>query len=88
MRPPFALADRQLERNDMQIPGINLNAIVDGKTILDHWQFWTVNVRYLEVMTHEQFCREFPNAAREIERATRIQNELAKMVNQWTESKL
>ena len=73
---------------NMQIPGVNLNAVVDGKTLADHWQFWTVNVKYLESMTHDQFCAEFPNAAREIERATKIQNKLAEMVQERLETKL
>lgn len=59
------------------IPGVDLNRIIDGKTIAAHWEFWTINVKYLESMTHAQFCLEFPNAAREIKRATNIQNKLA-----------
>ena len=64
----------------MQNGLIDLSKIVDGKTLGDHWQYYTVNVKMLEVMTHEQFCVEFPNAAREIARASELQNKLAALL--------
>lgn len=60
---------------------INLSKVVDGKTLGDHWQFYTVNVKYLETLTHAQFCEEFPNAAIEIARASEMQDKLAALLD-------
>ena len=64
----------------MFLPGVDLNKIVDGRTLSDIWQYYTINVKYLETMTHEQFCKEFPESAREIGHASRIQDKLEKLV--------
>lgn len=58
------------------IPGVDMNKIVDGKTLSDSWQFYTVNVKYLQSMTHEDFCAEFPESAREIKLASDVMNRL------------
>lgn len=36
--------------------------VVEGKTVKQHWEFYTINVLLLETMTHEQFASEFPEA--------------------------
>lgn len=41
-----------------------LSTLVDGKTLEEHWQYYTVNVLLLGSLSHEQFCKEFPEAAR------------------------
>lgn len=66
----------------MLIPGIDLNEIVDGMTLGAQWEYYTVNVKYLQTMTHEDFCRERPNAAKAIERASRILDKLNDLVEQ------
>ena len=68
----------------MLIPGIDLNEIVDGKTIAQHWQYWTINVRHLNSMTPEQFIREYPNAYERIKRANDILDKLDKLLNSTT----
>ena len=55
---------------------LDLNQIVDGKTLSEHLQFYTVNVKYLHSVTHEQFCSEFPNAAAQIARANEQMDKL------------
>lgn len=59
---------------------IDNSKIVDGKTIGDHRQFYTVNVKYLGTLTHEQFCAEFPNAAAEMQRIHEMQERLAALL--------
>lgn len=61
--------------------GVDLNKIMDrGKTLGDIWNFYTINVKYLETLTHEQFCQEFPLAAQELQRITAMQNRLAELL--------
>ena len=64
----------------MLLPGVDLHKIVDGRTLGDLWQFYTVNVKYLGSLTHEQFCKEFPEAAQEIERASAVQEKLTRLL--------
>lgn len=57
----------------MFIPGINFSQIVDGRwTLEDAWKFYTYNVKYLGTVTHDQFCKDFPESAQEIEKASKI----------------
>lgn len=60
---------------------IDNSKIVDGKTLGDHRQFYTVNVKYLETLTHDDFCREFPNAAREMQRIQEMEERLAALLS-------
>lgn len=62
------------------IPGVNLNEILDGYTLADNWTYYTVNVKLLGTLSHEQFCLERPNAAKAIERASRVMDKLAALV--------
>jgi hypothetical protein len=62
--------------------GFNLNKICDGRVLSDTWRFYTVNVKYLQTMTHAEFCEEFPESAREIERACRAQEKLAALLEE------
>lgn len=64
------------------LPGINMNEIVDGHTLAEIWQYYTVNVKYLETVSHEQFCKEYPNAAVAIERASRIMDKMNKLAQE------
>lgn len=66
----------------MLIPGVDMGKIVDGMPLAAQWQYYTVNVKKLGTMTHEQFCLERPNAAREIERACRILEKLGRLVEE------
>ena len=55
------------------IPGVNLAQIVDGKWTLEQaWSYYTMNVSTLQTISHEQYCLDFPESAREIERASKI----------------
>lgn len=67
----------------MQIPGVNLNKQVDGKwSLQDAWHYYTVNVKLLGTISHEQFCQENPEAATEIENAAHIQEKLSKLLEE------
>lgn len=61
------------------IPGIDLHQIVNGQTLAQAWEYYTINVKYLGTMTHEQFCEEFPEAAKAIARATHLQAQWEKL---------
>lgn len=54
--------------------------LIAGRTLGDWRQYYTVNVKMLQSMSHEQFCLENPEAAHEMERLTEIQNKLAELV--------
>jgi hypothetical protein len=63
--------------------GIDMNKIVDGGwTLSSAWEYYTVNVKYLNTMTHEQFCAEYPEAAQEIERVSKLQDKLKQMLEE------
>ena len=64
------------------IPGVDMSAIYDGYPLSASWEFYTINVKKLGTLTHERFCLERPNAAREIERACRILEKLEKLVEE------
>lgn len=49
-------------------------------TLADQWQYYTVNVKILGTMTHEQFVKERPNAAAAIEKASRFMDAMARLV--------
>jgi hypothetical protein len=65
------------------IPGIDMNAIYDGWSLSESWAYYTINVKILKTMTHEQFCAERPNAAREIERASKIIDRMERLASQF-----
>ncbi len=69
------------------IPGVDLNQIVDGKPLGDHWQYYTVNVKRLETMTHEEFCATWPHAAAAIDRASAVLDRLEKLAVEPLEGK-
>lgn len=64
------------------IPGVDMSAIYDGRTLGSSWEYYTVNVKLLGTLSHEQFVRERPNAAREIERACKILEKLGRLVEE------
>jgi hypothetical protein len=64
------------------LPGVDLNKICDGRTLGSLWEFYTINVKKLGTMTHEQFVLEFPEAAKEIERASKIMDRLNELVQE------
>ena len=67
----------------MLIPGVDLSQVVDGWTLSDLWQFYTINVKYLGNLTHEEFVEKYPNGAREIERASKQLAKLEKLINSF-----
>lgn len=66
----------------LALVGINLNKLIDGKTLSDHWQYYTINVKKLETMTHAEFCQEFPNAAQEIQAVSELLDRLETSVKE------
>ena len=66
----------------MYLPGIELNKIYDGYTLGSLWEMYTVNVKILGTLTHEQFCAEHPGAAKELERASKIIDKLNKLAEE------
>ena len=59
-----------------------LHLVVEGRKISESMQFYTVNVLYLETMTHEQFCSEFPETAKIIEKINQKQKALEKLLGE------
>ncbi len=55
----------------MFVPGVDLTRVIDGRTLDQWWQYYTINVKYLETMTHEQFKEEYPEAFYAIAKANR-----------------
>jgi hypothetical protein len=62
-------------------PGVDMNAIFDGLPLSQQWEFYTINVKMLGTMTHEEFCLERPQAAKEIERASKLMDEWNKIAS-------
>lgn len=58
------------------VPGVDWNRIIDGKTLGAHADYYAINVLRMESLSHDQFCLEFPNAARELKRASTIKNKM------------
>jgi hypothetical protein len=73
-----------MRRNDMAVTTLNseLGMIVEGRTINDHWSYYTVNVKLLKTMTHEQWCAEFPKAAAIIQRLSERENKLKELLGE------
>lgn len=61
---------------------IDMSKIVDGFTLAQMWQYYTVNVKYLGTVTHEQFCKEYPESAAAIAEATRKQQRLKELLEE------
>ena len=60
----------------MNAPGYNENEVVDGKSLYDHYQYYSVNVLRLGTLSHEDFCKAWPNAAEKIRKANEALDKL------------
>ena len=62
-----------------------MHQIVEGRKISESMQFYSVNVLMLGNMTHEQFCQEFPETAKILDKITKKQKALEKVLSEVNE---
>lgn len=61
-----------------------MHQIVEGRKVSESMQYYTVNVILLERISHEQFCQEFPETAKILEKITRKQKALELVLSEVT----
>lgn len=64
----------------LSIPGVDMNMLTDKGPLHAAYNYYTINVNLLHTMTHDEFCAEFPVAAREIARANAILDKLDQLL--------